>query len=101
MAGEFTFEQIFGMRAPTSSEVDDVGNALQSKFNNEGLPVGCQAFFNVPELHDLMSEYMRSMAIQHAEEFGISAEDALLMVYSGVIGTLEMLATLRLMVDDD
>jgi len=98
---EVNFEQIFGMRVPTPEEVSDLGDALQVKFNTDTLPVGCQAFFDVPELHELVGGYMLSMAEQHAEEYGVDVEDAVLMVYSGVVGVLEMLATLRLIVRDD
>ncbi len=95
-----SFEDVFRFKEPTPEQIQAAADALSFKFNNDGQPIGTQAFFSVPALQDASMEYITSLSRQSAEEHGITREDAFLIVFSGFIGALELIATLRQRAED-
>lgn len=96
---EIGFEEMFGFRAPTEDESAGAADDLSFKINNDGLPLGTQAFFSAPGLKDISMEYVQSMAEKFAVESGISRNAALTIVYAGFIGATELVATIKLKVE--
>lgn len=94
------FEQVFGFRAPTPAEAEGAADDLKFKFANDGLPTGAMAFFKSDDLKRVSMEYIEILGTNFADQYGISDEDAVRMVYGGFLGALELMASVRLRVDE-
>ncbi len=95
-----SFEEIFRFRAPTEEEVELAADDMLFKWSNAGAPVGTQAFFSAPGLQEVCLDFIAQMGASYAKEQGISDEDAGMIVYAGFIGALELVAAIRLRVED-
>ncbi len=101
MAGQDgSFEEVFGFRPPTPEEAQGAADDLSFKMSTDGSATGTLAFFGVVPLREVSGEYMTVMAQQFANEEGIDRGLAFEIIQAGFIGALELMAAVRLRVDE-
>ncbi len=95
-----TFEEVFRFRTPTPEEVNNAAEDLMLKMRNDGLPVGTQAFFSSDDVLEVSMQFISQTGDSHAEEYNLNEEDARMIVYAEFIGALELMAAIRLRIED-